>query len=307
MNLIRQRDDLKAAHKVGAITSKQLEVALSSPVFQWWTGANLGKTLNDDEYEFIKTNLMQELPINRKDGTHGSVLWPILTPFKCFRISQMEVEVYEQWWFSDNEYFVLHCEIAPNSNKKIWTVGRKSLKDLSGSGFAMWMDEVYADIQGGDLMSPDGNAKITLRIGDMIYDITRKQLSDFASDTTRRLGWFLYEIYGAGNTVVKVNPKPDQTKSVQWRQAREHYLVLRRQQVIKLRESKGTITDEDIVRAAHWRRAHLRRLSSNKFVNKRGLLVPVKQAWIGPTEWQGNDGKIYTVVGMNPPSLTGIS
>ena len=72
----------------------------------------------------------------------------------------------------------------------------------------------------------------------------------------------------------------------------------------KLRESKGSVTNEELIRAAHWRRAHLRRLSSGRFVNKRGLLVPVKKAWVGPEEWEGHDGKIYTVVGMEPPPLT---
>ena len=38
------------------ISQKQLEMALSSPVFQWWTGDKLGQVMSDTELEFIKAN-----------------------------------------------------------------------------------------------------------------------------------------------------------------------------------------------------------------------------------------------------------
>ncbi len=304
MNLIRQRDDLKAACKAGAISQKQLEMALSSPVFQWWTGDKLGQVMSDTELEFIKANLMEEVPITLGDGQKGNTLWPLITPYECFRISNMDVEIYEQWWCHNERYTVFHCELHPTRKEKVWTLSAKSRHFMNGWGFGLWMDEVYAETDENDLMSPDREHEVKLKIGGRSYNITRGQLSMFSGDCVRRLSWFLFDIYGSGNTVVKVSPKPDVTKSVQWRQAREHYLVLRREHVEKLREHKGSVSDEEIVRAAHWRRAHLRRLSSGKFVNKRGLLVRVKKAWVGPTEWEGNDGKVYTVVGMEPPSLT---
>ncbi len=45
----------------------------------------------------------------------------------------------------------------------------------------------------------------------------------------------------------------------------------------------------------HWRRAHLRRLSSDKFVNKVGQVVPVKSCWVGPDEFQ-QGRKTYKVL-----------
>ena len=66
-------------------------------------------------------------------------------------------------------------------------------------------------------------------------------------------------------------------------------------QAMQVRDVRRPITDHDIKRAAHWRRAHFRRLHSERFTHKRGQLVPVSEAWVGPEEWIGLDGKIYKV------------
>jgi hypothetical protein len=60
-------------------------------------------------------------------------------------------------------------------------------------------------------------------------------------------------------------------------------------------------SEQQILRAAHWRRAHFRRLVSDRYKNK-GSLIPVSQAWVGPKEWVGLDKKTYKVIELRKDS-----
>ena len=211
----------------------------------------------------------------------------------------MDIQVYEQWWFGEGKMACLRCDDGFSHKDITLHSFHTNMKGEAWYKVWMWVNGKRLDISG----EVTEHTK-EYRVGKIGMLATKEELTDFASSVTRMLAFFLFDIYASGHTVVRVSPKPDVTKSVQWRQAREHYLVLRRQKAEEIRESKGGVTDTDIIRSAHWRRAHLRRLTSGKFINKRGLLVPLKKAWVGPTEWQGKDGKIYTLVGIRPPPLT---
>ena len=297
MNLMRQRDDLKLACERKYIKPEMLGLALSAPVFQWWSDKH---ELSDDEWEFLCNGIMEEHTVPAQgENKETTVIWPRVTPYDCFRISYMDIPVYEQWWVTENKMACLRCDDGYSHKDVTMHSYHSNLRGEAWYRVWMWVNGVAMNIS-GDITEESKE----YRAGKVGMFATKQELSDFASSVTRMLAFFLFDIYGAGHSVVKVSPKPDPTKSVQWRQAREHYLVLRRQKAEEIRESKGGVSEKDIIRSAHWRRAHLRRLTSGKFVNKRGLLVPVKKAWVGPTEWQGKDGKIYTLVGLRPPPLT---
>lgn len=317
MNLMRQREDLKEAGRLGCLKPKTVEAALNSPVFQWWSGSIAGESndeirrkggaLTEEENEFIHSYLMETIHVDSDgpDKPSGNVLFPKFTPYPCFRISYLDQPIYEQWIILEDEGIVcFRCDDGYSQNKvKIWSLHIKTRKQVGYWRMMLWMNGVAVPM---NELKQDGPLDEVQRIhiGKVTMRYSRRFLGEWADNVINMLGVFLFDIYGAGKTVIKVSPKPDATKSVQWRLAREHYVVLHRKQVEKLRESKGHITDEDLIRSAHWRRAHLRRLSSHKFINKRGLLVPVKRAWVGPEEWEGKDGKIYTVVGMEPPPIS---
>lgn len=107
---------------------------------------------------------------------------------------------------------------------------------------------------------------------------------------------FAFDVMSSFSTVLKCSPKPTQGKSVEWHLSRTHYCIVARKQAEEFRASKRGPSNGEIIRAAGWRRAHFRTLSSLRFTHKRGMQVPVRQAWVGPSEWEGLDGKIYKVM-----------
>lgn len=111
---------------------------------------------------------------------------------------------------------------------------------------------------------------------------------------------FCFDVLNPNSIVLRVEPpRGNVPRSAEWRMARTHYLILNRKQAIACRDQKRGPSDHEIVRAAHWRRAHMRRLVSPKFIHKKGQLVFVKQAWVGPDEWVGLDDKTYKVINPN--------
>lgn len=80
-------------------------------------------------------------------------------------------------------------------------------------------------------------------------------------------------------------------KSVQWVQARQCVRLVRRRGLLDepaekpQRVVKNSPCSEIIVRSAGWRRGHSRELRAQRFTQKRGQRVPVRQAWVGPKTW----------------------
>jgi hypothetical protein len=110
----------------------------------------------------------------------------------------------------------------------------------------------------------------------------------------------VFDIMNPSNVVMSVTPK--QTgRSVQWVKAHTHYCIINKQHATRCQRDKRGPTDVEIERGAHWRRAHMRRLMSDKFTHKKGQLVFVKHTWVGPTEWEGLDNKVYKVVNLPTP------
>lgn len=133
--------------------------------------------------------------------------------------------------------------------------------------------------------------------GNNIKGDTHKEdcLTALMSTSRTLVAYFLFELMTPTTVTVRVTPnKP--SKSVVWHESRTHYLLLHKTQVRSMMSGKRGPSQQEIERAAHSRRAHMRRLMSEKWVNKRGQIVFVKESWVGPTEWQDTDGKIYKVM-----------
>lgn len=93
--------------------------------------------------------------------------------------------------------------------------------------------------------------------------------------------------------------RPDkQGKSVEWMRQRTHFVFIHKShqanQVGFL--GKADISEKQIQRMAHSRRAHFRVLRHPKYKNKIGQIIHVRSCWVGPKEWQGNSGQIYRIV-----------
>jgi hypothetical protein len=307
MNLMRQRDDLKAACDNDCINKAQLEMALASPVFQWYGG---DRNMSDDEEEWLFTNVMDAMPAMlgkgevRPDDIHpsadmrgreltpGRVIWPRVTPYDCFRVSYLDTPVYEQWFIGAKKALCFRCDNGHSHPEvKMWSVHATNRGDPSWRMW-IWINGVRMDM-----------AKNKLRAGSIEMMANPEELSNLASSPMNWLAFFLFDVMSNSSVVVRVRPNVE-GKSVQWHQAREHLLVMHHAKAQKLQQKQVGPSDKDLVRGAHWRRKHLRRLSSDKFVHKKGLLVPVKRAWVGPEEWKGNDNKIYKVVTFEPTTLT---
>lgn len=277
MNLIRQREELQRLLDKRMIKKPLLDTALAAPVFQWWCG-DRDCPPGTPEHEFMMENIIELVPCpsGGPGKPAGDVAWPRITPFEVFRISFLDKDRpdFDQWWFSGDQFCVVRCDTKIEKGTKLWftEVATKGKADIE-----TWtrVNEEPKDI-------PDGFVN---------------EVSEYAAQPLAALAFFLFDIYSGATNIIRVRPD-EPSRSVQWRLAREHYLVLHHKQTKELQATRRGVNDGDLIRSAHWRRAHLRRLSSGRYVNKRGLLVPVKKAWVGPEEWKGKDGKIYTVVGL---------
>lgn len=285
MNLIRQRDKLKEMHRAGALNSAILHRALQSPVFEW-DGAKGVIVLENDKAEFLRESVL---------GSNGM---PKVAPFDCFRIARKSC--FDQWYKKGEEWTLVRCSYA-DPNKTLttsddaerltvpehWSMAFFDARGRDGkAAFIGWING--KPVAHEALFNKDGTVRSEIKtiVGGMI-------------DT---LSYFMFETFWPGNTILRIEPPRQPGRSVEWRLARTHWVVLNRHQAQRCMTERRGPTDEEIVRAAHWRRAHLRRLKSERFKPElRGKLVPVKKAWVGPLEWEGLDGKVYKVehVGEN--------
>lgn len=266
MNLMNQRLDLQEWYDLEVITAHMLKAALQGPVF---VCPQKHQLLTDPEKEFIAQHVMHDK--NSSDG-----LFPRVVPFDVFRLSYPDGS-YSQWWFDMARWEAVSLmfggEKARSSTRRYdFHMLSKMRRQSPEARIKIWVDYKRATVEEESMPATDGVFKAI----------------------TRDLVTFLFDVMSGTSTTVKVTD--DQPgRSVQWRLNREHYLVLNHKQAQTIQHKRRGVTDQDLVRGAHWRRAHLRRLMSDKFKNKKGQLVPVRKAWVGPEEWRGHDGKIYKV------------
>ena len=270
MNHVRQLEVIKNWHKLGILNQSQLHRAIHAPVFEW-NPAPDGRKLTEEEQVFVKQNIMC--------GTDGSV--PTTSPFDVFRISRDGC--FDLWFkYSEERKWVLHrCAYEDDKNPEQWYWNIYAFDAGHRCEYMVWV--------GGKLLP-----KEALMNGDKVKPEVR-EIMQMAMST---LCYFIFETMHPSNCIVKCEPKDQPGRSVEWRLSRTHYLLVNHKQAETMRKQKSALSKHQLVRGAHWRKAHFRKLMAERFKNKR--VVPVRKTWVGPTEWEGLDGKIYKVINTNP-------
>lgn len=276
MNIIRQREQLKDLVKLGALTQRAALEFASAPVFIY----QRQEPLRPEEYEWCKQNIC---------SSESHI--PTRLPFEVFTIiCDWEVE-------SDVKHGVLRVWSRPFATRDVEGKEAKAVQSLTFSCLVDGEDctiqtHLLGRVNNGAMCFMWKNGKpITVR-----SEAHRKVIEDGITVPRDIIMRFAFDTVNPASAVVRVDPPQTPSKSVEWHIARRHYLILNRNQASQCRDSKRGPTENEIKRAAHWRRAHLRRLTSSKFKHKQGKLVFVRQAWVGPDEWTGLDGKTYKVI-----------
>lgn len=116
----------------------------------------------------------------------------------------------------------------------------------------------------------------------------------------RNIAGICYEYLTPSNFMAQVTPRGI-GKSVEWLQAREHYVVIHRHHEANrkgLVEGQVIVSDpsKNLTRMAHSRRAHTRLLKADRYTFAKGTRVPVRAHWCGPKEWQDNYSQTYKIL-----------
>lgn len=268
MNLLRQREKLKELHREGILETDHLHSALNCPVFVWSPEHRRDLTQSESDY------------INQKIcGSNTHV--PTRAPFQSFRIAMKRC--FDQWFFYENEMRWIVLRVAysdPKTGPEQWYMNIYGCNAGDRCEYQVWRDGKCVTEW---IMNPDNTPK------EAAVEIMRS--------IPRTLAYFIFDSTHPKSVVIKQSPEC-KGKSIEWRIAREHYLILDRNAARACRDSKSSPNDSQITRGAHWRIAHPRVLRSPKFKHKQGQEIWIKHCWVGPDEWQGLDGKTYKVISL---------
>lgn len=270
MNQIRQNETLKAARRCGLLRATGLHDALHGPVFIYDPPES--KTLTQSDKEWIYSQVIDsEYRVKH-------------LPYKCFRIvpSGNTYDFWMQVWWDGGETITIGLvpDDMPDCMLLVHRIHINEKGKLDGKILGMRRGEMATKDQLDELFKV-GFEEWKGAVVDQPFTILSCLCLDMAH-----------------STVVRVSPEPNRNvaRSVEWTMARTHYLLLHRKHAERCAIGKRGPSALEMKRSAHWRRGHFRRLRSPRFTHKQGQQVPVKQAWIGPREWQGSDGKIYRVM-----------
>lgn len=290
MNTVHIREEVKAMLKAGVITEQFAKVLLTeAPIFLH----DGGHPLTEDEEEWCRQNICGE-----------ETILPVKLPYQTFILrvenkAQAEKEgvpegVIGMTFYVTGVPFTTKWGRNADSQEtcRLFVVRHGKMQN-SATGK---LRNTYASLRYNGRVKK--GVMVSLWVEGKPFDLQEESLAkgfqNIVSDCILR---FCFDVMNPVNTVLRVSErKPG--KTVGWHFAREHFLVLPRKQAQACQKGKRGPTDKEIERAAHYRRAHMRRLMSEMFTHKRGQSVFVRQAWIGPEEWEGLDDKVYKVVTM---------
>ena len=327
MNKIRINEALKLSGGIIGLSQDSIKSMVAAPMFE--LGINF-KPLSEDEYRWCHQNLMREphepmfMPFDTI-AVHFTDINPKTreeaknNPPSSFQDHFANDDYWEKsestMWFSRHygASTVIECAqlISLDKKKFMLRIGMKDLRTSENADGGINADcniilRSFTEVGTSHFMSiSDRDKKLITNKPE-----NKVSINEFASMCESQCGVAIsvlmtlcYNVMSPANAVLKVTPDP-KGRSVEWVKAREHYLILNRKQAAALRDSKRGPTDHEIMRAAHWRRAHLRRLMSDRYGKNKGKLIHVRQAWVGPEEWTGSDGKIYKLSNFNHTSET---
>lgn len=277
MNITSIRDAAKRLHAMGAIPKQEADKFALAPVFYFDLG--VGKW-TPDEIKWTQENIM--------GGESGCV--PVNMPYQTFIIFCPKTKGVDT---EDSMYFVTTCtrtQIAEGKTHHIILSIVEVQYDTDVKQEFVVRCNYTGNIKAGAIMSGwiDGRAE-----GLKSSDWKQIEVSINIRAVVIRL---CYEVMSKTSAIVRVEPKPRSDKGTQWHIARTHYCILTKKRAMQIRDGGKGISNHDVRRAAHWRRAHFRTLVSPRYKAKRNQRVPVCESWVGPEEWKGNDGKIYRVI-----------
>lgn len=289
MNVVRSREQLKEMHKQGIINEAHYKAFLESPVFVY---GRREEQLTLDELDWCYQNIC----------SHEAKL-PTKMPFEFCTIITTAKDIPGK----PDASTVLRATSRPHDFivDDIQS-GRMKLYSVLALHLAMRIDgkecvltaRHTGEVKRGTVVSVYKNGKPCDPPSDA--KAGNPEYVDAVQVPREILMKFCFDVFNPNSVVLRVEPpKGNVPRSVAWRMARTHYLILNRKQAEACRDQKRGPTEGEIERAAHWRRAHLRRLSSDKFRHKKGQVVFVKQSWVGPDEWIGLDDKSYKVFNPN--------
>ena len=259
---MRQRECLKRARHLGILTLDGLCDALAAPVFVMSDIEEGRRT--ESEISWIEQHLCHYT---------GNLKFE-WSPYPCFRLCLPDS------WFS--------VWVGGDATRALlWLNGDK----IPAAKFKMGTREGRGCVDFW-LYDEDGSQVAPENLSESVAPEEREM---FAQRAHSNICQFLLVVSSKAASTLRVREdKPD--KSAEWHLAREHYLILPRSQAQRISKARRGVSHRDMQLAAHWRRAHFRRLTSDKFTRKKNSVIPVKQAWVGPKEWVGLDRKIYKVV-----------
>lgn len=280
MNIMRFRERLRKMRQFKIITESGYDLISNSPVFV----CGRLNPLSDEELEFARQEILDE---------HGKSFKK--APFPVFSILPQAADD-EMEDISLVVWTIPGTARTTNNDDFDWKLRMFFNARVDGNEICMTLRYRSGPImKNGVSISPFLNWKISETALDDQSESKRRLMSQIASDTRGSALRLIFDTINPANTVLRVDPGQP-SKSIEWRKARTHYCIINKSQAQRCQLGKRGPTDHELVRAAHWRRAHMRRLVSDKFKNKKGQLVFVRQSWVGPEEWVGTDKKIYKVI-----------
>ncbi len=276
MNLIRCRSLLPEFVTAGLLTPQGAALYAHAPIFQYTQYSTLG----DPELEWCRQELI---------GPDGVV--PTRLPYATFILAGKDGGLA----YVSNRPFSFR---GPQNLQRTCLLAIIQRWQLDGGGEA-WMRCFYTgQIEAGIVTHCWRNGQPLI-----VDDAERvRAWGDIANGAGNLVIHFAYDTMCPGSVVLRVKPGTP-GKSVAWVAARTHYCILNRKQAEVLRHRRTGPSEQSLQRGAHSRRGFLRRLRAPIYKANRGKLVPVKQTWVGPTEWAGTDRKIYTVIPSGTPGI----
>ena len=275
MNIVKVRDIAKELGRAGAFADRvAVHEFMHCPVFI--LPAKL-RQMTDEEFHWARANL-----------TSGQSGVPVVLPYKRFIIYWPATGAEDE---EDSIYFVEGVTHAiPEGGRAMLRVVEHQHDRETREHYSVCVSYTGAEINGARVNIFEDYKPRVVPVGkERFCETVVAQIRM----TVLRLA---YDVMSNTSAVIRVEPKPTQGKSVEWHLARTHYCLITKKQAMQIRDKRGEIGSHDIKRAAHWRRAHFKTLRAAKWTHKRGQTVPVIEAWVGPKEWVGLDGKIYKVI-----------
>lgn len=248
---------------------------LVSPVFLFELDS-VGE-LSQAENDFIAQHVTQENGVFPK--------WVPFPIFRlCFRVG------FDQWWFGTNgKSMVWRFLYENNDGPSVIFLSQFDERPNANNSLHIFHD--FKPVSDEALK----HAEVVSSKGTKSPMTDEQTLKNVMWSPMNQLRDFLFTLQSSAFTTLKVEPPEKQGKTVHWRLARTHYCILKHEDAQASQKRLTGPTEHEINRAAHWRRAHLRRLMSDKFTHKKGTIIQIKHAWVGPSEWVGLDKKIYKV------------